>query len=286
MVEYISREMLFGKNRGFQLHSLHTRPHLNCTPNHPSKRIALQGVTLFVLLFCTARICTLWYFWEMTEPGLPGVSNTSKMSNKNIAPLSSSGRRLEQESGIRRRLKDTGSSTPALLFGNPVDQILHALVAWQPPCSNPSLRRALAKETIRRLESQSPHVAVYLVELIPHSLSGFTVSETNSSAHLQLQLEQGALPFWYKKNLLNIGVERLLPSDWKAVAWVDSDVEFDNPLWALHALKLLNGAKDAVQLFSHAIFLDEKNHTEQTFTGYAYNFIHGLHLQFHTWVAV
>jgi hypothetical protein len=235
------------------------------------KRNALQRVSLFVSFLCTARICTLWF----SQPGLSEFPNTWESSSQSMAPLSFPESMLHQEKSSGLRLMDTGRSTAALLFGEPADQILHVLVAWQPPCSNSSVRETLAKKMIRRLESQSPHVAVYLVELVPY-LAGFSVTKANCSAHLQIQLDSTAPRFWYKENLLNIGVERLLPLNWKAVAWVDSDVEFDNPLWAFHALKLLNGVKDAVQLFSHAIFLDEKNHTERTFTGYAYNFVHGL----------
>lgn len=217
----------------------------------------------------------MWFSWKVFEPGVHDFSNIWKTSPLSAALISSPKDTFHQEKSSRLRLLDTDHSSAALLFGNPVDEMLHVLVAWQPPCGNSSLRGALAKETIRRLESQSPHVAVYLLELVPQ-LAGFSITKANCAAHLQLRLKQGALPFWYKENLLNIGVERLLPSDWKAVAWVDSDVQFDDPLWALHALKLLNGVKDSVQLFSHAIFLDEKGHTGRTFTGYAYNFVHGL----------
>ena len=61
---------------------------------------------------------------------------------------------------------------------------------------------------------------------------------------------------WHKENLINLAVERLLPSDWKAVAWVDAEVEIESPTFALDTLKILNGHRDIVQLFSHGLDLD------------------------------
>ena len=43
---------------------------------------------------------------------------------------------------------------------------------------------------------------------------------------------------WLKENLINIGV-RQLPSDWKYLAWVDCDLEFRDPSWALKTLHQL-----------------------------------------------
>ena len=55
---------------------------------------------------------------------------------------------------------------------------------------------------------------------------------------------------WHKENMINIGVRKLLPENWKAMAWIDADIEFENKNWALDALKILNGHKDIIQLWS------------------------------------
>ena len=53
---------------------------------------------------------------------------------------------------------------------------------------------------------------------------------------------------WDKENLLNIGISRL-PPDWHYVAWIDADIHFRRPDWAMetvHALQL----HDVVQPWS------------------------------------
>ncbi len=44
---------------------------------------------------------------------------------------------------------------------------------------------------------------------------------------------------WLKENLINIGVRNLLPNDWKYMAWVDCDVHFRDPNWALSSIQQL-----------------------------------------------
>ena len=58
---------------------------------------------------------------------------------------------------------------------------------------------------------------------------------------------------WHKENMINVAVKQLLPDNWKAMAWIDGDVEFENPRWASDALKLLNGHKNVLQLFSQCL---------------------------------
>lgn len=52
---------------------------------------------------------------------------------------------------------------------------------------------------------------------------------------------------WVKENLINIGINSL-PSDAKYVAWIDADVEFENPNWVVQTIEALKD-KDIVQLF-------------------------------------
>jgi len=78
--------------------------------------------------------------------------------------------------------------------------------------------------------------------------------------------------------MINLGVKNLLPSNWKAVAWIDGDVEFESSTWALDTLKILNGYKDIVQLFSHCVDMDHKNHTMRIFNSAGYHFLKDIHI--------
>jgi hypothetical protein len=72
--------------------------------------------------------------------------------------------------------------------------------------------------------------------------------------------------------MVNLGVKYLLPKNWKAFAWVDSDIEFENNSWAIDTLKILNGCKDVVQLFSHCIDMDKDHTNLNIFNGFGYSF--------------
>ena len=72
--------------------------------------------------------------------------------------------------------------------------------------------------------------------------------------------------------MVNLGVKYLLPKSWKAFAWIDADVEFDSNSWALDTLKILNGCKDVVQLFSHCIDMDKNENTLNIFNSFGYSF--------------
>jgi hypothetical protein len=65
----------------------------------------------------------------------------------------------------------------------------------------------------------------------------------------------------------------LLPKNYKAFAWVDADIEFESNTWATDTLKLLNGSKDIVQLFSHCVDMDSKEETMsiKSSAGYQYS---------------
>jgi len=142
-------------------------------------------------------------------------------------------------------------------------------------------RIALTKDFIRRIESRhANHVELYIVELA-YSDQEYVITTRDNPHHLQLRT---AIPLWHKENLINLGVQRLLPSDWKAMAWVDAEIEFESPTWAHDVLKLLVGSEgqgshhDAVQLFSHAVSMaaDGQSAAEPIATGFGYNHQRGL----------
>jgi hypothetical protein len=72
--------------------------------------------------------------------------------------------------------------------------------------------------------------------------------------------------------MINIGVKKLLPQNWKAFAWIDADIEFESNTWALDTLKILNGCKDIVQMFSHAVDMDKDESNLNIFNSFGYSF--------------
>ena|SRR5437763_3240621 len=152
-----------------------------------------------------------------------------------------------------------------LLHNEPIEDKLHVIVVISNPCLFKK-RYKLLTEFIRRIEADETYVNLYIVELA-YGNQNFAMTDVNNPNHLQLRTE---VPLWHKENMINLGVKKLLPTDWKAFAWIDSDIEFENINWATDTLKILNGYKDIVQLFSHALDLDSDNLTMSVFSSFCY----------------
>ena len=116
---------------------------------------------------------------------------------------------------------------------------------------------------------------VYVVELC-YGDQTFAITDPTNPRHLQLRATD---VMWHKENMINLGVANLLPSTWKAMAWIDADIEFENVRWAGDALRILNGSKDIVQLFSHCLDMnrDEETMTVWNSAGYQLD-RHGRHV--------
>jgi hypothetical protein len=135
--------------------------------------------------------------------------------------------------------------------------------------SNPcqfARRYILAREFLSRME-QEANVKVYVVELA-YGDQQFYVTDKKNPRHLQIR---GTIPLWHKENMINIGV-KLLPSNWKAMAWIDADVEFENVNWAMDTLKVLNGCRDVVQLFSHAVDMNKHMEAMSIFPSFGFQY--------------
>ena len=76
--------------------------------------------------------------------------------------------------------------------------------------------------------------------------------------------------------MINLAVKYLLPSNYKAFAWIDADIEFENTTWALDTLKVLNGCKDIVQLFSHCVDMNKNETTLSVFNSAGYQYMKNL----------
>ena len=112
-------------------------------------------------------------------------------------------------------------------------------------------------------------VSLFIVELA-YNKQQFRVTVSGNKSHLQIRTDTA--PIWHKENMINMGVKALLPSNWKAFAWVDADVEFENPHWAKDTLKILNGSRDIVQIFSHAVDMDLNEDAMTVFAGFGFQY--------------
>jgi hypothetical protein len=163
-------------------------------------------------------------------------------------------------------------NTRQLILGNtPIEEKLHVIAVISNPC-NYKIRYKLARQFFQRME-QEQDVILYVVELV-YGDQEFAVTTKGNKRHLQLR---GETPLWHKENMINLGVKHLLPSDWKAFAWIDADIEFDNPYWATYALRVLNEnggkeGKDFIQLFTNVYDMDNDQQILNVYTGFGYQF--------------
>ena len=156
----------------------------------------------------------------------------------------------------------------AIVNNEPIEDKLHVILVISNPCLY-ARRYILIKEFIQRMELEETDVLIYVVELA-YKKQRFIITDSNNARHLQIRTQT---PLWHKENMINLGIRKLLPATWKAVAWIDSDIEFENPSWAKDTLKVLNGAKDVVQLFSHCVDMDNNEDSMQIFSSFGHQYI-------------
>ena len=95
-------------------------------------------------------------------------------------------------------------------------------------------RLRIAREWIKAME-ETPNVKLVLVELAFGDRK-HEVTDSDNPWHLQLRSRQN---IWTKESCINLGVARLLPRDWRYMAWIDMDVFFRDPNWALETIHQL-----------------------------------------------
>ena len=123
-----------------------------------------------------------------------------------------------------------------------IDDILHVVMVISNPC-NYSKRYKLAREFQARM-ALTKGIQFYTVELIFPGQS-YQVTDSSNPNHLQLQTK---VALWPKENLINIAARHLFPKDWKAMAYIDADITFDDEMWVENTLKALSLC-DIIQLF-------------------------------------
>jgi hypothetical protein len=132
--------------------------------------------------------------------------------------------------------------------------------------SNPARfdkRYQLFKEFCKRMENEK-QVKLIRVEL----QQGHRPFITNSEIRLKTDHE-----LWYKENLINIGVSKL-PKNWKYMAWIDTDVEFQNKKWVQETIDQLQTYK-VVQLFSHCVDMGIRTEAMHVHIGFMYQYCNG-----------
>ena len=155
----------------------------------------------------------------------------------------------------------------AISNNDPIESKLNVIIAISNPCQY-ARRYILCREFIKRFEEEEENVNLYVVELI-YPGQKFIITDSKNKKHLQLKTQT---PIWHKENMINLGVKYLLPKTWKAFAWIDADIEFESNTWATDTLKILNGCKDIVQVWSHAVDMDFDKSNLSIFNGFGYSF--------------
>jgi hypothetical protein len=155
----------------------------------------------------------------------------------------------------------------AIKNNDPIEEKLNVIIVVSNPCLY-ATRYILLKEFVKRVEEEEENVNLFVVELA-YKNQRFYVTDKKNKNHLQIRTDT---PIWHKENMVNLGVTYLLPASWKAFAWIDADIEFENSSWALDTLKILNGCKDVVQLFSHCVDMSKDESNLNIFNSFGYSF--------------
>jgi hypothetical protein len=123
-------------------------------------------------------------------------------------------------------------------------------------------RARLFKEFMERMKKYG--VNLFIVEGAFGNRE-FEVTDPSNPRHIQIRTES---ELWHKENLVNIGISRL-PASWKYVAWIDGDIDFIRPDWALETVHELQH-HPVVQLFEDAIDTGPEHEILNVYKGFAY----------------
>lgn len=135
-----------------------------------------------------------------------------------------------------------------------IEEKLNVICVISNPC-NYKKRIILAKQFINHM-LQTKDVNLYVVECIYPKLNDeYMITNKDNPNHLQVFADT---VLWTKENMINIAVQKLLPTDYKAFAFLDADLQFNNPNWATETLIALNSC-DILQPFTSGYNLNHKN---------------------------
>lgn len=112
---------------------------------------------------------------------------------------------------------------------------------------------------------KTPNVIFYVVEAAFGDRQFEIIDKTNPR-HLGLHTDES---IWIKENMINLGVRYLFPKDWRYMAWVDGDVFFDHPGWALETIHQLQHF-NVIQPWQNCLDLGFRGGVMQTFDSFGY----------------
>lgn len=147
------------------------------------------------------------------------------------------------------------------------DERLHVVTV----ISNP-VRYARRYELFREFERHilSFNIVLHVVELA-FADRRFEVTSADNHNHVQVRSYD---ELWHKENLINIGIEAL-PRNWRYVAWIDGDVQFNNPYWVSDTIAALQHYR-VVQLWESAIDLGPDGEALSTTKGFVASYLQGI----------
>jgi hypothetical protein len=126
---------------------------------------------------------------------------------------------------------------------------LYLLVSYFNYNSNKSRERNIYSFIQKNSNSK---VKIVIIEAIYNNHNQLKDLSSQVFLHLKYNIKH---PVSLQDNLINVGIKKL-PTDWEYLAWVDSDVIFNNENWAQNILKELQD-KDIVHCFKEADFLNQ-----------------------------
>ena len=91
----------------------------------------------------------------------------------------------------------------------------------------------------------------------------FEVTEEGNPRHIRFRTYT---ELWHKENMINLAVQRF-PPNWEYIAWIDGDIRFARPDWAVETMHQLQHYQ-FVQMFSQARDMTPELETFQTHKGY------------------
>jgi hypothetical protein len=130
-------------------------------------------------------------------------------------------------------------------------------------------RYALFLDFEKRMEATGSKLIV--VE-IAHGDRSFEVTSKENPNHIQLRSDQEV---WQKEAMINVAVAKIISMDPKVegIAWIDADISFVRPDWALETMHALQHY-DVVQMFDSAIDLGPKGEALHTHKSFGWVYLH------------
>ena len=141
------------------------------------------------------------------------------------------------QKGIDEKIFKLTENVLTIINNEKIEDKLNVVTVHSNPCHFKT-RKYLAIQ-FREHMLKTKNVELYVVELA-YDDEPFEVTDKNNKNHLQLRTSRKNI-LWSKENMINLGINKLLSKDWRAVAWADGDVLFDSATWASDTLKILNG---------------------------------------------